>query len=109
MKRPYRNAPYHKPLFGDPFSPTHVHLGPRNLFGHSPPSYAPSTYTRYDTRYHYCSLLITWKFLHYLLLIILKFPHSKIKHYNLYKQSLLVITVLGVFSSLSFPIATANQ
>ncbi|XP_043518879.1 fork head domain transcription factor slp1-like isoform X1 [Frieseomelitta varia] len=49
MKRPYRNAPYHKPLFGDPFSPTHVHLGPRNLFGHSPPSYAPSTYTRYDT------------------------------------------------------------
>lgn len=51
MKRPYRNAPYHKPLFGDPFSPTHVHLGPRNLFGHSPPSYGPSTYTRYDTRY----------------------------------------------------------
>nr|XP_012138797.1 PREDICTED: forkhead box protein D1-like isoform X3 [Megachile rotundata] len=49
MKRPYRNAPYHKTLFGDPFSPTHVHLGPRNLFGHSPPSYAPSTYTRYDT------------------------------------------------------------
>lgn len=49
MKRPYRSAPYHKPLFGDPFSPTHVHLGPRNLFGHSPPSYAPSTYTRYDT------------------------------------------------------------
>ena len=49
MKRPYRNAPYHKPLFGDPFSPTHVHLGPRNLFGHSPPSYGPSTYTRYDT------------------------------------------------------------
>lgn len=50
MKRPYRNAPY-KPLFGDPFTPTHVHLGPRNLFGPSPPSYAPSTYTRYDTRY----------------------------------------------------------
>ncbi|XP_076758161.1 uncharacterized protein LOC143427703 isoform X2 [Xylocopa sonorina] len=49
MKRPYRNAPYHRPLIGDPFSPTHVHLGPRNLFGHSPPSYAPSTYTRYDT------------------------------------------------------------
>ncbi|CAK9827024.1 Forkhead box protein L2 [Anthophora retusa] len=48
MKRPYRNAPYHKPLFGDPFSTTHVHLGARNLFGHSPPSYAPSTYTRYD-------------------------------------------------------------
>ncbi|XP_016918356.1 forkhead box protein I1-like isoform X4 [Apis cerana] len=48
MKRPYRNAPY-KPLFGDPFTPTHVHLGPRNLFGPSPPSYAPSTYTRYDT------------------------------------------------------------
>ncbi|XP_017881397.1 forkhead box protein D3-B-like isoform X1 [Ceratina calcarata] len=49
MKRPYRNAPYHKPLYGDHFSPTHVHLGARNLFGHSPPSYAPSTYTRYDT------------------------------------------------------------
>ncbi|XP_014474333.1 PREDICTED: fork head domain transcription factor slp1-like isoform X2 [Dinoponera quadriceps] len=49
MKRPYRNAPYHKPLFGDPFSTTHVHLGPRNIFGHSPPSYAPTTYTRYDT------------------------------------------------------------
>ncbi|KZC09224.1 Forkhead box protein L2, partial [Dufourea novaeangliae] len=49
MKRPYRNASYHKPLFGDPFSTTHVHLGPRNIFGHSPPSYAPSTYTRYDT------------------------------------------------------------
>lgn len=52
MKRPYRNAPYHKPLFGDPFSTAHVHLtGPRNIFGHSPPSYAPTTYTRYDTRY----------------------------------------------------------
>ncbi|XP_076631445.1 uncharacterized protein LOC143346826 isoform X2 [Colletes latitarsis] len=49
MKRPYRNAPYQKPLFGDPFSPTHVHLGPRNLFAHSPPSYAPPPYTRYDT------------------------------------------------------------
>ncbi|XP_071638844.1 uncharacterized protein [Temnothorax longispinosus] len=49
MKRPYRNAPYHKPLFGDPFSATHVHLGPRNIFGHSPPSYAPTAYTRYDT------------------------------------------------------------
>jgi len=58
MKRPYRNAPYHKPLFGDPFSATHVHLGPRNIFGHSPPSYAPTAYTRYDTRYsefiNYC-------------------------------------------------------
>lgn len=51
MKRPYRNAPYHKQLFGDPFSTTHVHLGPRNIFGHSPPSYAPPPYTRYDTRY----------------------------------------------------------
>ncbi|KAK2584495.1 hypothetical protein KPH14_006869 [Odynerus spinipes] len=49
MKRPYRSAPYHKPIFGDPFSPTHVHLGPRNLFAHSPPSYAPTTYSRYDT------------------------------------------------------------
>ncbi|XP_011256671.1 forkhead box protein D1 isoform X2 [Camponotus floridanus] len=49
MKRPYRNAPYHKQLFGDPFSTTHVHLGPRNIFGHSPPSYAPPPYTRYDT------------------------------------------------------------
>ncbi|XP_012226154.1 forkhead box protein I1-like isoform X2 [Linepithema humile] len=49
MKRPYRNAAYHKPLFGDPFSTTHVHLGPRNIFGHSPPSYAPTAYTRYDT------------------------------------------------------------
>lgn len=48
MKRPYRSAPYHKPLFGDPFSSTHVHLGPRNLFGHSSPSYGPSSYTRYD-------------------------------------------------------------
>ncbi|XP_076652228.1 uncharacterized protein LOC143358744 isoform X2 [Halictus rubicundus] len=52
MKRPYRNTPYHKPPFyGEPFSTTHVHLGPRSLFGHSPPSYAPSTYTRYDTGY----------------------------------------------------------
>ncbi|XP_029179097.1 forkhead box protein A2-A-like isoform X2 [Nylanderia fulva] len=50
MKRPYRNAPYHhKQLFGDPFSTTHVHLGARNIFGHSPPSYAPPPYTRYDT------------------------------------------------------------
>ncbi|XP_076168256.1 uncharacterized protein LOC143147155 isoform X2 [Ptiloglossa arizonensis] len=49
MKRPYRNAPYQKPLFGDPFSTTHVHLSPRNLFAHSPPSYAPPPYTRYDT------------------------------------------------------------
>ncbi|XP_050453608.1 forkhead box protein D3-A-like isoform X1 [Cataglyphis hispanica] len=51
MKRPYRNAPppYHKQFFGDPFSTTHVHLGPRNIFGHSPPSYAPPPYTRYDT------------------------------------------------------------
>ncbi|KAL0106377.1 hypothetical protein PUN28_016241 [Cardiocondyla obscurior] len=49
MKRPYRNAPYHKTIFGDPFSTTHVHLGPRNIFGHSPPSYAPTAYTRYDT------------------------------------------------------------
>ncbi|XP_011333872.1 forkhead box protein I2 isoform X2 [Ooceraea biroi] len=49
MKR-YRNAPYHhKPLFGDPFSTTHMHLGARNIFGHSPPSYAPTAYTRYDT------------------------------------------------------------
>ncbi|XP_054016006.1 forkhead box protein D2-like isoform X2 [Hylaeus anthracinus] len=48
MKRPYRNTPYQKPLF-DPFSTTHVHLGPRNLFAHSPPSYAPPPYTRYDT------------------------------------------------------------
>ncbi|KAG7212274.1 hypothetical protein KM043_012602 [Ampulex compressa] len=48
MKRPYRNTSYHKPIFGDPFSPTHVHLGPRNLFGPSPPSYAPTAYTRYD-------------------------------------------------------------
>ncbi|KAL2727247.1 forkhead box protein I1c-like isoform X1, partial [Vespula squamosa] len=49
MKRPYRNAPYHKSIFGDPFSPTHVHLGPRNLFAHTPSSYAPTTYARYDT------------------------------------------------------------
>ncbi|XP_076300071.1 uncharacterized protein LOC143218634 isoform X3 [Lasioglossum baleicum] len=50
MKRPSRNTPYYKPPFyGEPFSTTHVHLGPRSLFGHSPPSYAPSTYTRYDT------------------------------------------------------------
>ncbi|XP_031829779.2 uncharacterized protein LOC116425771 isoform X2 [Nomia melanderi] len=49
MKRPSRNTIYHKPLYGDPYSTTHVHLGPRNLLGHSPPSYAPSTYTRYDT------------------------------------------------------------
>ncbi|XP_018050288.1 PREDICTED: forkhead box protein D1-like isoform X2 [Atta colombica] len=49
MKRPYRNTPYHKPLFGDPFSATTHMLGPRNIFGHSPPSYAPTAYTRYDT------------------------------------------------------------
>ncbi|XP_020277951.1 forkhead box protein D1-like isoform X2 [Pseudomyrmex gracilis] len=49
MKRPYRNAPYHKSFFGDPFSTTHVHLAPKNIFGHSPPSYAPTAYTRYDT------------------------------------------------------------
>ncbi|XP_015185513.1 PREDICTED: fork head domain transcription factor slp1-like isoform X2 [Polistes dominula] len=49
MKRPYRNAPYPKSIFGDPFSPTHVHLGPRNLFAHTPSSYAPTTYARYDT------------------------------------------------------------
>jgi len=54
MKRPFRNAPYHKTLFGDPFSTTHVHLAPRNIFGHSPPSWpAPTAYTRYDTRYWY--------------------------------------------------------
>ncbi|KAI4480559.1 hypothetical protein M0804_010112 [Polistes exclamans] len=49
MKRPYRNAPYPKSIFGDHFSPTHVHLGPRNLFAHTPSSYAPTTYARYDT------------------------------------------------------------
>ncbi|XP_011175843.1 forkhead box protein D1 isoform X3 [Solenopsis invicta] len=49
MKRPYRNAPYKPPLFGDPFSTTHMHLGSRNIFGHSPPSYAPTAYSRYDT------------------------------------------------------------
>nr|XP_046479854.1 fork head domain transcription factor slp1-like isoform X2 [Neodiprion pinetum] len=49
MKRPYRSAPYHKTLFGEPFAPTHVHVGDatRNLFAHPPPSYPPA-YTRYD-------------------------------------------------------------
>ncbi|XP_011864695.1 PREDICTED: forkhead box protein I1-A-like isoform X2 [Vollenhovia emeryi] len=47
MKRPYRSAAYHKPYYSDPFSAP-VHLGPRNIFGHSPPSYAPTAYTRYD-------------------------------------------------------------
>ncbi|XP_034942603.1 forkhead box protein D3-A-like [Chelonus insularis] len=50
MKRPYRAAPYHKSVFNDAFPPSHIHLGPtRNIFSHSPPSYAPSAYTRYDT------------------------------------------------------------
>nr|XP_033337644.1 forkhead box protein D2-like isoform X2 [Megalopta genalis] len=49
MKRPYKDTSYRKPLYGDPYSATHVHLGPRGFFGHSSPSYAPSTYTRYDT------------------------------------------------------------
>lgn len=50
MKRPYRNTSYHpKSLFSDPYSTSHVHLSAtRNLFAHSPPSYAPP-YPRYDT------------------------------------------------------------
>ncbi|XP_043279415.1 forkhead box protein L1-like isoform X2 [Venturia canescens] len=49
MKRPYRSTPYQKSRFRDPFPPSHVHFAPsRNLFGHSPPSYAPTGYTRYD-------------------------------------------------------------
>ncbi|KAF7996399.1 hypothetical protein HCN44_002031 [Aphidius gifuensis] len=49
MKRPYRNAPYHKSLFVEPYPTSHVHLSAtRNLFAQSPPSYAP-TYSRYDT------------------------------------------------------------
>lgn len=51
MKRPYRSAPYHKPLFGDPYQTAHLQFSSRNLFAHSPPSYAPTTYARYDTRY----------------------------------------------------------
>ncbi|CAD6237408.1 GSCOCG00002296001-RA-CDS [Cotesia congregata] len=50
MKRPYRGTSYHhKTLFGDPYPTSHVHLGAtRNIFAHSPPSYAPTAYTRYD-------------------------------------------------------------
>ncbi|XP_057318726.1 forkhead box protein A1-like isoform X1 [Microplitis mediator] len=51
MKRPYRGTSYHhKTLFGEPYPTSHVHIGAtRNLFAHSPPSYAPTAYTRYDT------------------------------------------------------------
>ncbi|XP_008550668.1 forkhead box protein D3-B isoform X2 [Microplitis demolitor] len=51
MKRPYRGTSYHhKTLFGEPYPTGHVHIGAtRNLFAHSPPSYAPTAYTRYDT------------------------------------------------------------
>ncbi|XP_011310507.1 fork head domain transcription factor slp1 isoform X1 [Fopius arisanus] len=50
MKRPYRSASYHKSIFGETYPSTHVHLGAtRNLFGHSPPSYTPTAYSRYDT------------------------------------------------------------
>ncbi|XP_012264073.2 forkhead box protein D2-like isoform X2 [Athalia rosae] len=49
MKRPYRNAPYHKALFGESYPPAHLPLGPatRNLYALPPPSYPPA-YTRYD-------------------------------------------------------------
>lgn len=61
MKRPYRNPPYHhKGLFSDPYPASHVHLSAtRNLFAHSPPSYAAPPYPRYDTRYNICSHYIT--------------------------------------------------
>ncbi|KAK0176333.1 hypothetical protein PV328_000478 [Microctonus aethiopoides] len=50
MKRPYRSASYHKSLFGESFASSHVHLNAtRNLFAHSPPSYASTGYPRYDT------------------------------------------------------------
>lgn len=50
MKRTYRNAPYPKGLYGEPFQSAHVHLGAgRTLFAHSPPAYSTNAYPRYDT------------------------------------------------------------
>lgn len=52
MKRTYRNAPYPKGLYGEPFQSAHVHLGAgRALFAHSPPAYSTNAYPRYDTGY----------------------------------------------------------
>ena len=52
MKRPYRAPSFNpKGLFSDSYPASHVHLSAtRNLFAHSPPSYAAPPYPRYDTR-----------------------------------------------------------